>query len=119
METLTTLNAMVGVHESESQRAEVDQFMKDNYEKALGANIIDDQKNDWDYVRIEGLRLIPGFGVPHADTISANDKVTVRTAAFEKMIGKLNTKGGTERGVCLDHYCGLMIDGNNFEEWPL
>jgi len=121
METLTSLNAMVGVHESESQRKQVDEFMKEKFPGALGANISKEQQVDWEFVRIEGLRLLPGFGVPHADTICSNDKVSVRTAAFQKMFDQLNDggKGGTERGVCLDHYCGLVIDGNVFEEWPL
>ena len=97
------------------------EFMEEKFPGALGANISKEQQVDWEFVRIEGLRLLPGFGVPHADTICSNDNVSVRTAAFERMFERLNDggKGGTERGVCLDHYCGLVIDGDTFEEWPL
>ena len=120
METLTTLNAMVGAEESEDQRKQVDEFMQKHFPKALGANIQEHQKDSWDYVRVEGLGLMPGFAVPHADTIAANDKVSVRCAAWENMALRINkNSGGTERGICVDHYCALVIDGDNFEEWYL
>merc|ERR1712166_1484662 len=95
METLTSLNAQVGVHESESQRKQVDEFMKEKFPGALGANISKEQQVDWEFVRIEGLRLLPGFGVPHADTICSNDKVSLLEMQLEEVIAMF--KSGQRR----------------------
>ena len=58
MELITTLNYQVGEKDSDSQKNQVDEFMKENFPGALGAKISEEQKNDWEYVRVEYMGII-------------------------------------------------------------
>eukprot|EP01098_Paradermamoeba_levis_P005936 TRINITY_DN2475_c0_g1_i1.p1 TRINITY_DN2475_c0_g1~~TRINITY_DN2475_c0_g1_i1.p1 ORF type:complete len:302 (-),score=80.60 TRINITY_DN2475_c0_g1_i1:37-903(-) len=63
---------------------------------------------DWEYIRVDGLKLLPGLLCPHIDRIQSNG--VLRAKDFDQML--LRHKG--EHGIGIDHYAVLIIDGEDF-----
>jgi len=63
----------------------------------------------WEYIRVDGLRLLPGLVCPHHDRTQSNG--VKRSADFDSMLRR--HKG--ERGICIDHFALLIIDGESYQ----
>lgn len=64
---------------------------------------------DWEYVRVEGLSILPGFCCPHYDKTQSNGKL--RMDDFAEMI----KNSPIELGICIDHCAALQVDGDSFK----
>lgn len=62
----------------------------------------------WDYVRCPGLGFLPGLCCPHFDKTQSNG--VLRAHDFDEMM--LRHPG--ERGVCIDHFAALIVDGARY-----
>jgi len=62
----------------------------------------------WEYIRVDGLGLLPGLVCPHHDRIQSNG--IKRSVDFDGML--LRHKG--ERGICIEHFAALIIEGETF-----
>mmetsp|Transcript_26086 Transcript_26086/g.36785 ORF Transcript_26086/g.36785 Transcript_26086/m.36785 type:complete len:348 (-) Transcript_26086:2085-3128(-) len=67
-----------------------------------------DNKKDWDYIKIEGLGFLPGLICPHHDKIQSNG--VLRADDFDSML----LRHPTELGICIDHYAALEVRGNRY-----
>jgi len=63
----------------------------------------------WEYIRVDGLRLLPGLVCPHHDRTQSNG--VKRSDDFDSMLRR--HKG--ERGICIDHFALLIIDGESYQ----
>ena len=68
----------------------------------------DDVKASWDYIRVEGLGILPGNVCPHYDRIQSNG--VKRMIDFEAML----KRHPYELGIGIDHHAALQVDGDNF-----
>lgn len=59
----------------------------------------------WDYVRCPCLGFLPGLVCPHHDRTQSNG--LLRAEDFDAML----RRHPGERGVCIDHFAALCIDG--------
>ena len=59
----------------------------------------------WKYVRVPGLSLLPGLCCPHYDKIQSNG--ILRATDFSAMM----TRHANERGIGIDHWAALSIEG--------
>ena len=64
--------------------------------------------NDWRYIRVAGLGLLPGLLCPHYEATQSNG--VLRAADFEGMM--LRHPG--EAGLGLDNWAGLLVDGESY-----
>lgn len=64
------------------------------------------EKMPWEYIRIDGLGLLPGLVCPHHDMIQSNG--LLRADDFDSML--LKHKG--EKGLCIDHFAALIVEGD-------
>ena len=97
-----------------------DSWDPDSYKKAYD-KIIDmkdeateapkdgEEKKDWKYIRVPFLGFLPGLCCPHHDKVQSNG--TLRATDFDSMI--LRHKG--ERGICIDHFAALVVEGDKFK----
>ena len=69
------------------------------------------QVKSWEYVRCPSLGIFPGLVCPHADKVQSNG--ILRAIDFDNMM--LRHHG--ERGICIDHFAALCVDGEDF--WVL
>ena len=63
---------------------------------------------DWTYIRVPGLGFLPGLVCPHYDKVQSNG--VLRANDFD---GMLRRHAG-ERGVCIDHWAALVVDGGSY-----
>jgi len=68
-----------------------------------------DAKASWDYIRVEGLGILPGLVCPHYDRIQSNG--VKRMVDFEAML----KRHPYELGLGIDHHAALRIDGDDFK----
>ncbi|KAJ1483037.1 hypothetical protein T484DRAFT_1896694 [Baffinella frigidus] len=74
-----------------------------------GAAPVDEaSKKGWEYIRVDGFGFLPGLLCPHHDKVQSNG--VLRAHDFDAML--LRHPG--ERGVCIDHWAALSIDGDSF-----
>mmetsp|Transcript_6398 Transcript_6398/g.9709 ORF Transcript_6398/g.9709 Transcript_6398/m.9709 type:complete len:345 (-) Transcript_6398:51-1085(-) len=62
----------------------------------------------WEYIRVPCLGFLPGLVCPHADKVQSNGVLRVKD--FDQMM--LRHPG--ERGICIDHFAALIIDGETY-----
>jgi dipeptidase E len=62
----------------------------------------------WKYIRAPCLGLLPGFVCPHHDKVQSNG--ILRATDFDQML--LRNSG--ERGICIDHFAALVVEGDDF-----
>ena len=67
-----------------------------------------EQAKDWQYIRVPCLGFFPGLVCPHADKVQSNGILRVKD--FDEML--LRHKG--ERGLCIDHFAALVVDGDEY-----
>jgi dipeptidase E len=65
----------------------------------------------WEYIRCPCLGFFPGLVCPHADKVQSNG--VLRATDFDAML--LRHSG--ERGICIDHFAALCVDGDRY--WVL
>lgn len=71
----------------------------------------DDELEDWDYVKISGLGIIPGpevMAVPHFDTTGTND--IARSEHAEQVL--VETEGETPGAIGIDNNAAMVIEGD-------
>jgi dipeptidase E len=70
-----------------------------------------DDVADWKYIRVSALGLFPGLVCPHHDRTQSNG--VPRYIDFDEMLLK---RHDCERGICLDHWCVLIVEeGGTYE----
>ncbi|GMI18291.1 hypothetical protein TrLO_g2783 [Triparma laevis f. longispina] len=62
----------------------------------------------WKYVRVSCLGFLPGLCLPHADKVQSNG--VLRMDDFDEMM--LRHPG--ERGITIDHFCALVVNGDDY-----
>jgi len=62
----------------------------------------------WEYIRVGCLGFLPGLVCPHADKVQSNG--VLRVTDFDKML--LRHSG--ERGICIDHFAALVVEGDQY-----
>lgn len=65
--------------------------------------------SDWEYIRVDALGLLPGLLCPHHDRTQSNG--VKRAIDFDGMLNRHKS----ERGVCIDHWAVLVIDGEDYQ----
>ena len=63
---------------------------------------------EWEYIRVEGLSILPGLICPHFDRVQSNG--IARMIDFDSMM----KRHSSELGIGIDHYAALEIDGEDF-----
>ena len=63
----------------------------------------------WRYIRVAALGFLPGLVCPHADKVQSNG--ILRVTDFDQM--PLRHRG--ERGLCIDHFAALCVDGGDYQ----
>ena len=66
------------------------------------------EEKDWDYIRVNGLGILPGLICPHFDRVQSNG--VPRLVDFDNMM----QRHSAELGIGIDHFAALLIDGNEF-----
>ncbi|PON15234.1 hypothetical protein C2W62_24915 [Candidatus Entotheonella serta] len=66
------------------------------------------KRTGWDYIRVPGLGLLPGFCCPHHDQTQSNG--LLRAADFNRML----LKHPGETGIGIDHFAAFVVDGENY-----
>ncbi|CAK9026789.1 unnamed protein product [Durusdinium trenchii] len=69
----------------------------------------DGPSKSWEYIRIEGLGFLPGLCCPHHDRVQSNG--VLRAEDFEKLL----RRHPQERGICIDDWAALEIDGESYQ----
>mmetsp|Transcript_21421 Transcript_21421/g.32370 ORF Transcript_21421/g.32370 Transcript_21421/m.32370 type:complete len:364 (-) Transcript_21421:593-1684(-) len=67
-----------------------------------------DKIKNWEYIRIDGLRFLPGLVCPHYDKVQSNG--VLRAFDFDNLLQKHDT----EIGIGIDHWAALEVRGENF-----
>ena len=67
-----------------------------------------DTPPSWDYIRVQGLGLLPGLLCPHHDITHTNG--VLRAIDFDNML--LRHSG--ETGIAIDHWAALQVKGDSF-----
>ncbi|CAM9451248.1 unnamed protein product [Ectocarpus fasciculatus] len=62
----------------------------------------------WEYVRCSCLGIYPGLVCPHADKVQSNG--ILRAVDFDTML----QRHLGERGICIDHFAALCVNGEDF-----
>ena len=68
-----------------------------------------DSKEDWSYIKVEGLGIWPGMVCPHYDRIQSNG--SPRMDDFDRMLEQF---GQYELGLGIDHNAALEVNGDEF-----
>eukprot|EP00434_Breviolum_minutum_P012807 symbB.v1.2.011288.t1/scaffold754.1/size165080/2 len=63
----------------------------------------DEVSKRWEYIRIDGLRFLPGLCCPHHDRVQSNG--ILRSTDFEELL----KRHPTERGICIDDWTALEL----------
>ena len=80
-------------------------------DEASSAPTSDEERKEWQYIRCPCLGFFPGLVCPHADKVQSNG--ILRCTDFDSML--LRHPG--ERGICIDHFAALCVDGDTY--WVL
>jgi dipeptidase E len=72
-----------------------------------------EQAKKWRYIRVPCLGIMKGLALPHADSTQSNG--ILRMTDFDEMM----LRHPSERGITLDHWCGLLVDGETYTVVPL
>ena len=100
-----------------SDSADPDSFKEAMIAEAMGGSEKKDestsleagqQAKDWAYLRVSCLSMLPGLVCPHADKVQSNG--ILRAIDFDSML--VRHKG--ERGIAIDHFAALIVDGEQF-----
>jgi len=67
-----------------------------------------EEAKPWEYIRINGLGFLPGLVCPHHDKVQSNG--VLRAKDFDAML----RRHPGERGICIDHWAALVVDGESF-----
>ena len=67
-----------------------------------------EEAKPWKYIRVGCLAFLPGLVCPHADKVQSNG--VLRVTDFDEML--VRHKG--ERGICIDHFAALCVDGDDY-----
>mmetsp|Transcript_19211 Transcript_19211/g.31525 ORF Transcript_19211/g.31525 Transcript_19211/m.31525 type:complete len:308 (+) Transcript_19211:105-1028(+) len=78
-------------------------------DESSGAPTSEVEKKKWDYIRVPGLGFLPGLMCPHYDKVQSNG--VLRAFDFDEMM----KKHSGERGICIDHWAALIVDGEDYE----
>ena len=70
-------------------------------------NLTDEQRRSWEYIRVDGLGILPGFCVPHHDVEQSNG--VPRELDSSKMMMK---ELPHQTGVGIDENAALVIEGS-------
>jgi dipeptidase E len=100
--------AMVAEAAREAAQGSLSNTRKD--ESSAAPTSSEDVKS-WQYVRCPCLGIFPGLVCPHADKVQSNG--VLRATDFDAML--LRHPG--ERGICIDHFAALCVDGDAY--WVL
>jgi len=65
-------------------------------------------KKEWSYIRVPGMNFLPALCCPHYDMVQSNG--VLRSDDFDKML--LRHSG--ERGIGIDHWAALCIEGERY-----
>lgn len=68
----------------------------------------DEERSDWEYIRVPGLGLLPGLCCPHYDRTQSNG--VPRSEDFREMM----LRHAGETGIAIDHFAALVIDGDDY-----
>eukprot|EP00977_Amphora_coffeiformis_P023879 scaffold14635_cov201-Amphora_coffeaeformis.AAC.12 len=63
---------------------------------------------EWVYIRIQGLKLLPGLVCPHHDKVQSNG--VLRATDFDSML----LRHPTELGIGIDHWAALQVNGDSY-----
>jgi len=63
----------------------------------------------WEYIRVPCLGFFPGLVCPHADKVQSNG--VLRATDFDAMM----LRHSSERGLCIDHFAALVVEGDRYE----
>ena len=104
-----------GGHSNAADPDTFKQFRMDKFGKDSSINVVDeiyatssDEIKDWNYIRVSALGFLPGLVTPHHDRVQSNG--VLRAYDFDEML--LENPG--ERGIGIDHWAALVIDGPNY-----
>ena len=70
-------------------------------------------RSAWEYIRVDGLGLLPALVCPHHDRTQSNG--VRRAVDFDAML----RRHPGERGLCLDHWAALVVDGPRYRVVPV
>lgn len=80
-----------------------------NMKSEEGTALAEDEKaKTWRYMRVSCLGLLPSLMCPHYDRVQSNG--VLRATDFDSMM----LKHSQEHGICIDHWAGLIIDGEDY-----
>jgi len=65
--------------------------------------------DDWKYIRVDGIGIVPGLCCPHWDRTQSNG--IPRYIDFEGM----SQRHPRERGICISHYAALRISDGKYK----
>jgi len=68
----------------------------------------EEPSKEWDYIRVDGLSILPGLCCPHHDRIQSNG--ILRAHDFDDMM----LRHPTEVGIGIDHNAAFLIDGDDY-----
>mmetsp|Transcript_8625 Transcript_8625/g.10112 ORF Transcript_8625/g.10112 Transcript_8625/m.10112 type:complete len:439 (-) Transcript_8625:181-1497(-) len=96
-----------------------DSMDPETYKSAMvskGNHVSEDDSNDrnepckeWNYIRVDGLGLLPGLVCPHFDKTQSNG--VARSVDFDSMLLKRHSG---ELGIGIDHWAALVIHGEKY-----
>ena len=72
-----------------------------------------EELKEWEYIRVDALGFLPGLVCPHHDRVQSNG--VLRAHDFDRLL--LQSKD--ERGIAIDHWAALIIDGEDFQVMSL
>lgn len=96
-----------------SDSADPSTYLKASLLTAAGrSNELDEESTstNWSYIRVHGMNLLPGMLCPHFDTTQSNN--VPRETDFKKML----KRHPTERGIAIDHWSALILNGDGSYE---
>lgn len=72
------------------------------------ANLTEEEKRNWKYIRVSGLGFLPGLCCPHHDSTQSNG--VLRATDFDGMM----LRHAHETGVCIDDQAAIVLDGDSW-----
>ena len=72
-----------------------------------------EEPKEWEYIRVDALGFLPGLVCPHHDRVQSNG--VLRAHDFDRLL--LQSKD--ERGIAIDHWAALIIDGEDYQVMSL
>jgi dipeptidase E len=104
-----------GGHSNAADPDTFKQFRMEKFGRDSSINVVDeiyatssDEIKDWKYIRVSAMGFLPGLVTPHHDRVQSNG--VLRAYDFDDML--LENPG--ERGIGIDHWAALVVDGPNY-----